>query len=55
MKTKISIILLFISLALLIIYGADVIYSAQTTSADGESGFLQLDPAVRGIVFGAFP
>lgn len=51
MKTKISIILLFISLALLIIYGADVL-SAQSTSADGKSGFLQLDHAVRGGVFG---
>ena len=54
MNTKISIILLFISLALLITYGADVIYS-QTTSGDGKSGFLQIDPAVRGIVFGAVP
>ena len=51
MKTKISVILLFISLALLIIYGADVL-SAQSTSADGKSGFLQLDHAVRGGVFG---
>lgn len=54
MNIKISIILLFISLALLITYGADVIYS-QTTSGDGKSGFLQIDPAVRGIVFGAVP
>jgi len=54
MNTKISIILLFISLALLITYGADVIYS-QTTSGDGKSGFLQIDPAIRGIVFGAVP
>jgi hypothetical protein len=54
MNTKISIILLFISLALLITYGADVIYS-QTASGDGKSGFLQIDPAVRGIVFGAVP
>lgn len=54
MNTEISIILLFISLALLITYGADVIYS-QTTSGDGKSGFLQIDPAVRGIVFGAVP
>lgn len=54
MNTEISIILLFISLALLITYGADVIYS-QTTSGDEKSGFLQIDPAVRGIVFGAVP
>ena len=52
MKTKISIILLFISLALLIIYGADVIF-AQSSSPDGKSGFLQLDHAIRGAVFGA--
>jgi hypothetical protein len=51
MKTKISVILLFISLALLIIYGADVIYS-QASSNDGKSGFLQLSPAIRGGVFG---
>ena len=51
MKTKISVILLFISLALLIIYGADVIYS-QSSSNDGKTGFLQLSPAIRGGVFG---
>ena len=51
MKTKISIILLFISLALLIIYGADVMF-AQSTSPDGKSGFLQMDHAIRGGVFG---
>jgi hypothetical protein len=51
MKTTISVILLFISLALLIIYGADVLLS-QSTSADGKSGFLQLDHAIRGGVFG---
>ena len=51
MKTKISIILLFISLALLIIYGADVI-SSQASSNDGKSGFLQLSPAIRGGIFG---
>jgi hypothetical protein len=51
MKTKISVILLFISLALLIIYGADVMF-AQSTSPDGKSGFLQMDHAIRGGVFG---
>lgn len=51
MKTKISVILLFISLALLIIYGADVI-SSQASSNDGKSGFLQLSPAIRGGIFG---
>lgn len=51
MKTKISVILLFVSLALLIIYGADVILS-QATSNDEKSSFLQLSPAIRGGVFG---
>jgi hypothetical protein len=51
MKIEISIILLFISLALLIIYGADVLW-AQSNSADGKTGFLQLDDAIRGGVFG---
>ena len=51
MKTKISVILLFISLALLIIYGADVIF-AQSTSPDGKTGFLQINHAIRGGVFG---
>jgi len=51
MKTKISIILLFISLALLVIYGADVI-SSNVESNDGKSGFLQLNEAIRGGVFG---
>ena len=51
MKTKISIILLFISLALLVIYGADVI-SSKVESNDGKSGFLQLNEAIRGGVFG---
>ncbi len=50
MKTKISLILLFISLALLIIYGADA--SSGKSTADGKSGFLQLDHAIRGYVFG---
>jgi hypothetical protein len=54
MKTRISVILLFISLALLIIYGADVMY-AQSASPDGESGFLPFDHGIRGGVFGGVP
>jgi cell division protein FtsW (lipid II flippase) len=51
MKTKISIILLLISLALLIIYGVDVIVS-QGTSHDEKSSTLHLSAAVRGGVLG---
>ncbi|MDW0168876.1 MAG: hypothetical protein QOA14_05335 [Nitrososphaeraceae archaeon] len=50
MRTKISIILLFISLVLLIIYGADVM--ASNASSDAKSGFLHLNAAVRGGVLG---
>ncbi|MDW0188262.1 MAG: hypothetical protein QN784_05430 [Nitrososphaeraceae archaeon] len=50
MRTKISIILLFISLVLLIIYGADVM--APNASSDAKSGFLHLNAAVRGGVLG---
>lgn len=51
MKTKISVILLFISLALLILYGADVMF-AQSASPDGKTGFLNIDHAIRGGVLG---
>lgn len=51
MRTKISIILLFISLVLLIIYGADVMAS-NASSDDAKSGFLHLNAAVRGGVLG---
>lgn len=63
MKTKISIILLLISLVLLIVYGLDVISAnrikenvANDTSikenAVSTSGFLKLKESVRGGVFG---
>jgi hypothetical protein len=48
-KLHVSIGLLAVSLALLIIYGADA--AAVSSSPDGE-GFLRLDDAVRGMVFG---
>ena len=51
MRTKISMILLFISLVLLIIYGADVMAS-NASSDDAKSGFLHLNAAVRGGVLG---
>ena len=51
MRTKISIILLFISLLLLIIYGADVM-APNASSDDAKSGFLHLNAAVRGGVLG---
>src|SRR5688500_2507370 len=50
MKTRISIILLFISLALLTIYGADVMF-AQSTSPDRKSDILQMAHAIRIGVF----
>jgi hypothetical protein len=54
---KIAIILLLISLGLLIIYGIDVMVASQSeinavTGGEGAQGFLPLDEAVRGSIFG---
>lgn len=51
MNTKISIILLLISLALLIIYGTDVAYS-NSGPVKSHQGFLKISEAIRGSVFG---
>jgi hypothetical protein len=48
---KIAIILLIISLGLLITYGIDVMVASQS-QMDGEKGFLPLNEAVRGGIFG---
>src|SRR5215203_3793987 len=48
---KIAIILLIISLGLLIIYGIDVLVASQSQIGD-EKGFLPLNEAVRGSIFG---
>lgn len=53
MRSKISIILLFISVALLIIYAADVLSSKRTPTPNvSSSGFLQLNESVRGAGLG---
>jgi hypothetical protein len=54
---KIAIILLLISLGLLIIYGIDVMVASQSetnavTGGEGTQGFLPLNEAVRGSIFG---
>lgn len=54
---KIAIILLLISLGLLIIYGIDVMVASQSetnaaTGGEGAQGFLPLNEAVRGSIFG---
>ena len=48
---KIAIILLIISLGLLITYGLDVMVASQS-QIGGERGFLPLNDAVRGGIFG---
>ena len=48
---KIAIILLIISLGLLITYGIDVLVASQS-QIGGERGFLPLNEAVRGGIFG---
>ena len=54
--TKIAIILLLISLGLLIIYGIDVMVASQSETdaitGGGGQGFLPLNEAVRGSIFG---
>lgn len=57
MVLKIAIIISSISLAMLAIYGADVI-AAGPMSDSGTSqttGFLQMNPSVRGSIFGIIP
>ena len=54
---KIAIILLLISLGLLIIYGIDVMVASQSetdaiTEGGGGQGFLPINEAVRGSIFG---
>ena len=54
---KLAIILLLISLGLLLIYGIDVMVASQSetdavTAAGGGQGFLPLNEAVRGSIFG---
>ena len=51
MKTKISIILLCISIALLVIYGTDVALSS-LSPPNLHQGFLKMSEAARGSVFG---
>ena len=55
--SKIAIILLLISLGLLITYGIDVMVASQSqtdavTVGEGGQGFLPLNEAVRGSIFG---
>jgi hypothetical protein len=53
---KLAIILLLISLGLLLIYGIDVMVASQSepdaVTAGGGQGFLPLNEAVRGSIFG---
>ena len=57
MARGVAIVLLAISLALLIIYGADVLVatSSPDTSPPSRRGFLPFDEAIRGGVFGGVP
>jgi len=52
---KLAIILLLISLGLLLIYGIDVMVASQSETdavTGGGQGFLPLNEAVRGSIFG---
>jgi len=50
MALKAGIIMSIISIAMLALYGADVM-----SAGNEKSGFLQLDPSIRGSIFGGIP
>lgn len=50
MALKAAIIMSIVSIVMLVIYGADVI-----SAGNAKSGFLQLDPRIRGSILGGIP
>ena len=50
MALKAAVIMAIISIIMLAIYGADVM-----STGSAKTGFLQMDPSIRGSVFGGFP
>lgn len=50
MALKVAIIISVISIVMLVIYGADVM-----SAGGGKMGFLQMDPSIRGSIFGGAP
>ncbi len=50
MALKAAIIMSIVSIVMLVIYGADVM-----STGNAQSGFLQMDPSIRGSIFGGIP
>jgi hypothetical protein len=50
MALKAAIVMSIISIALLVIYGADVV-----SAGSEKTGFLRMDPSIRGSIFGIIP
>ena len=50
MALKVAFIMSIISIAMLIIYGLDVVYAGNE-----KTGFLHMDPSIRGSIFGIIP
>ena len=58
MALKAAIIMSLISIAMLVTYGADVMvagYNAGNVNENEKTGFLQMNPSVRGSIFGIIP
>lgn len=58
MALKAAIILSLISISMLVAYGADVMvagHNAGNDSGNEKTGFLQMNPSVRGSIFGIIP
>jgi len=58
MVLKAAIVMSLISIAMLVIYGADVMAAGHDTGNDNgneKTGFLQMDSSIRGSIFGIIP
>lgn len=58
MAIKIAIIMSLISISMLVTYGADVMVAGHNAGNDNENektGFLQMNPSIRGSIFGIIP
>ena len=55
MAIKAAVIMSAISIAMLAIYGADVISAGPENGNGAKNGFLQTNPSVRGSIFGIIP
>ena len=55
MALKAALIMSAISIAMLAVYGADVMAAGPNADQTGKAGFLSMDASVRGSIFGIIP